>query len=483
MLKTKSGDIILSTNFTNLQYFYSTDYIYMREGSRHEKGPERQKRKSPVSENIVKNHPKGNSGFLKRNLLRGSLALILGTGAVAGYERFTGGEGEEEETPKIILDDYPKPTPNPAFAEISPKREIEKVEPVAAIKLILTEYNSWLDNLNVDDIPNIDGIAKFVEIYNQYIKYLKTDKPLAQLSLKEFNKTGNPDKFFQQLEPIKKLLEKNGYYFRATPTLGQWKGEELNFMMVLTGKIQSQEQKTIERRGKKAKYQHIIVVIPPGETEENYRSAPSWATALTYNENGGTTVMQNEAGYAKSAEIIYSTLKRNPQTLKEQAVHAAFSCYDKGDRASTTQAIKEVLMSTSLSHEEQHVLDGHGEDTLMTQETMPKYMIIELRGILAPLTGPNPRAALENIFNWSIAQEATRRSIGEMTLAVLKDLAMKEPIKIFSENDDQIRLLGEKALQISDLYFHRVIEQNKPITDVESENEYGDLLDKLKDKL
>lgn len=456
----------------------------MAERSNRERGQRRKKGERPSVSGAIKTATEqpARTGISRRDILKGGAALLAAGGLVAVFGRswFAGEEQEPSPTtwsaPKKI-----EPRNPPAPDMMPADREMEKFEPVVVIKQILAEYNSWLASLEKGSVAGTNGIAKFAEIYNRRVQSIKSDEPMLPLSLAEFNRTGNADLFFRQLEPLKKILEKNHFYFRAIPTLGQWKGEKFDYMAVLTGDIKSQQSKKIDRRGKKATYEHLVVAIPPGDSPADYHSAPSGFTALTYKEGNKTVVMQSESGYGQSAELIYETLKREPQTEKEEAVHKAFRATLKGNRKNDVRAIQELLMSTSLMHEEQHVLDGHlEEETTLTQETLPRWMITEMRGLLAPLTGSQPKVALENLFNWSISQDKLRRGVGGMTLRVLEDLSGKDAIDLFSGSDDFIRSFGERAMLISDMYYHRVIEGNKSPIDAESEAAYHELIDKLK---
>lgn len=417
-------------------------------------------------------------GMTRRDFMKRSGAFILGTGVVGGigYGLFRTCEAPETKPTRESTKERVQ-----SVGESSPEKA-EKVELVAGVKSMIIDYNTWLENLKPEQIENVDGIQKFVEIYNKKIKYLKTDAPIPELSLTEFDKSGNPDVFFNQLKLITELLKKEGYYFRATPTLGNWKGEEISYMATLLGEIKSQEMKHITRRGQTADYEHIVIGVPrPGESPDDYESAPSGFTAITYKTGEKNVVVQDEGSYLVSAEFLYSKLNEPVETEKDIAIQGAFGRYRQNSKAEGVKTIQKLLMATSLMHEEQHVLDGGLEEQVMNEKTLPKHMIIEMRGLLIPLTGKDPKVGLENLFNWNISHDELRQIIGKMTLGVIRDVAMREPITLFSVSDEEINQLGGKAMQLSDIFYKPVIQDNKPL-DKTLQTEYERFLDKIKEK-
>ena len=422
----------------------------------------------------------------RRDFLKSGLTFLLGGAILSGDRPETRStatvtdSGPAEKISEQLLP--PEPT-EPVQEEQIAAKEIEKMEPLQGVKKMLLEYNTWLNNLDADTIPDVDAIAKFVDIYNTYVKHIICDTALTPISMAKFHETGKADDFYHEIQPLVTLLETEGIYLRVAPMAGGWKGESMPFMAVFMGEIKTMKENTIARRGKTVTYQHIVVGLPDKEESfDDFCSAPTLITALTYEENEKVIILQNASAYTESAQAIYGNLFEVAQTEKEMAVQSAYGKYKDGDRSRNTATITDVLMSNSLLHEEQHALDGNLDEMGGNDgNAMEKWVITELRGLFAPMVGPNPRAAIENIYNWSIMQDRMRQIVGQTNLKVLLEISGKNSaLELFLENDDALRVLGDKAMQVSEIYYEYVVVQKKSALDKGCEQEYKALMQKLK---
>ncbi|OGI76195.1 hypothetical protein A3C67_03195 [Candidatus Nomurabacteria bacterium RIFCSPHIGHO2_02_FULL_42_19] len=349
----------------------------------------------------------------------------------------------------------------------------EKVSPLEGVLGVIKEYNAWFENLK-GNFGEDEGLEKFVEIYNSWIQRINIDTKLSEIP-----KDAKAAQLLTAVQPLRDILEQQGYFFSALPTRGVWKNREIGFVAVTVGKIERKEKRTASNNEKKQDYEYILVGgSDPKDEKKQYESSPTGFTADTRREDGQIKLIQYKQGYAGSAENILRNLQDSPQSARDLARQTAFGGY-RGPNA--VAEIQRLIMQTSFEHEEQHVLDGVDEisEAKMNAENAPKAMILEMRGLIKPLYGGRPKVALYSIFNWTGLTDPYRRLVGETLTSILHDVSGKEFESLYTLTEDELRAIGKRAMEASDIFYKWVVVDKKPL-DESLNQEYKNYLDKLK---
>ncbi len=357
----------------------------------------------------------------------------------------------------------------------------EKLEVVDALRSIIASYNAWLEQLPEIEVSKADGIKKFAELYNDRRTHVNRSEPLPEIFPGEVFDSESTKNFFTHMKVISHEMESQGYYFFAGPTNNTWKDQRLSGITAFLGRIASAESRSMTQNTNESIDYKVFIVdaIENSQDSNGSMTAQSNISAQTYhNADEQIRVMIYRPTYEVSARNIYDKL----QIGSDAMINEVFARYKLRDATQGINEILDALIAVTREHEEQHVRDKVVgiKGTMLNEEVLTKWMMIEMRGLFAPLLGEYPKIALRHINSWRNSSGQYHKIIGELAWGIVGDISGVNPNTLLTVSDESIRRIGEKAMRASDIFFDAIVKNNKPMED-KLQAEYEDFVKTLHD--
>ncbi len=378
-------------------------------------------------------------GVTRRELLKkGLLGLGLATLGVAGTKK--------------------------ALEYVSPREGSELPESVEWVLGFIKAYNQGKSQN--------DARLYFIELYNQWKKRAPASLSLPNFSQKDLEL--DLDELDAKFESLRQSLQKDGYFFQILP--------HTESVGIIIGKIIQAEKRTANKRGEKAQYQHIVIDSPrPSDSLKDSMSVDMDISAHTYRVKGVPTVLQHVDSHRRSAKAILVDIQQEPTSEKEQALQMMYGKYKRRSQKDAVAAIVQESMTSSLRHEEQHVVDGAFTGMSdMTEQKRMDVIIAELRGILSPISDESPKLAVHHIYHrWVDSKDPIRQAAGSMAKSILQDVSKRRLYQLLSTSDEELKSIGRKAMGATDILRKHIVLEKKPFKDPELKENFNNYLHQL----
>lgn len=358
--------------------------------------------------------------------------------------------------------------------ELKPEKEPENFK--QGICLVISEYNKLLVGASDKELKDKIGDKGFVAVYTKVAEQLRGKVDFPQITLSDFDSL---DTLLPKFHALEDLASREGYYLHMMPISSPLTSaaEYVGSVMMIFGKKVLEQKRQVVREGKSNEYVHIVIdKEEPGEPHSLYETAQMRLSAFTYrrSETDPFNVVQLKWGYEISAQSKTAGLRQAPRSERDFAEQIVLQEYRNQSDERVLQKLTDRIMQSSWRHEEQHVLDEFPSDIEQGKEKNEELiffkMIIEIRGLLAPIAKEDPKMGLLNIYAWMEQGDTLSQLIAKETAAILHDISGRDMFDLLSLSDQKLNRIGALALEGNDIIFNAILVKKVPIDSQEAQD-------------